>query len=365
MSKTTKTILGLVILIIIVLVIYLGINKKTTQVEEKPAPKETVRATIKIGAILPLTGDLAEYGKDELSALDLFIEEWNKRNEKKIKLLVEDSKSDPKEAISALNKLLLEKPKIFLTLGSSISLALQPVINEKQIPTITVAANPKTANGYMIQNLPTSNDYVNLISEEILVKNVTKLGLIFRNDELGKGVRDSLVYKLKEKVEIIEEAVSPDETDFRTLITKIKSKNPEAIFILHTGKKLGLLISQIRNLMGDIIIYSTLEVNYPEVKETAGANYYNIKYSDLNVDYNQPNLKTFKENYVAKFNREPSLDSILAYNEMLILSSCLDYEKESLLRCLFGVKIDGLTGQLSVLDNRIDYSKSILIKEIK
>jgi len=351
-----KKFLWFVVVVIVIAGIWYGASRKSATVTEK--------GPIKIGAILPLTGDLAEYGKDELSALDLFIEEWNNRNEKKIKLLVEDSKSDPKEAISALNKL-LEKPKILLTLGSSISLALQPIINEKQIPTITVAANPKTANGYMIQNLPTSNDYINLISEEILVKNITKLGLIFRNDELGKGVRDSLVYKLKEKVEIIEEVVSPDETDFRTLITKIKSKNPEAIFIVHTGKKLGLLISQIRNLMGDIIIYSTLEVNYPEVKETAGANYYNIKYSDLNVDYNQPNLKTFKENYVAKFNREPSLDSILAYNEMLILSSCLDYEKESLLRCLSETKIDGLTGQLSVSNNRVDYSKSIIIKEIK
>jgi len=51
MNKTTKTILGLVILIIIVLAIYLGISKK-----------QTTKEKIKIGAILSLTGYAAGYG---------------------------------------------------------------------------------------------------------------------------------------------------------------------------------------------------------------------------------------------------------------------------------------------------------------
>jgi len=357
MNKTTQIIIGIIVAIIILAGIWYGVSKKST------AP--TTKEPIKIGAILPLTGDFAEYGKDELSALELFIEEWNSKNDKKIKLLVEDSRTDPKEAVSALNRLLLENPKVFLTVGSSISLALQPIINEKQIPTIAVAANPDTAKGFMIQNNPTADDYVNLVAEEILAKNIKKVGLILRNDDFGKAIRESLVGKLKGKTEIYEELVSPEESDFRTPVTKIKSKNPEVIFIAHTGKKLGLLVSQVRNLLGNIPIYANLEVSYPEVKEAAGASYHNIKYSDLNVDYNQPDLKTFKEKYVAKFNKEPSLDSILAYNEMLILSNCLGYEKVALLNCLLGTKVNGLTGPLSILNNRIDYSKSMVMKEIK
>jgi hypothetical protein len=78
-----------------------------------------------------------------------------------------------------------------------------------------------------------------------------------------------------------------------------------------------------------------------------------------------PDLKAFKEKYVAKFNKEPSLDSILAYNEMLMLSNCLGYEKGDLLNCLFKTNVNGLTGPLSILNNRIDYSKSMVMKEIK
>jgi branched-chain amino acid transport system substrate-binding protein len=357
MNKSTKIIVGIIVAIIVIGGIWYGVSKKPTT--------PTTNEPIKIGAILPLTGDFAEYGNDELSALELFVEEWNSKNDRNIKLLVEDNRTDPKEAISALNRLLLENPKAFLTLGSSISLSLQPIITEKQIPTLTVAANSDTAKGFMIQNNVTSDDYVNLIAEEILAKNVKKVGLILRNDDFGKALGESLVGKIKNKVEIAEELVSPDESDFRTPITKIKSKNPDVVFVAHTGKKLGLLISQIRNLMGNILIYSEIEVSYPEVKEAAGANYYNIKYADLNVDYNRPDLKAFKEKYVAKFNKEPSLDSILAYNEMLMLSNCLSYEKGDLLNCLFKTTVNGLTGPLSILNNRIDYSKSMVMKEIK
>jgi len=357
MNKTTKTILWLMVAIIIIGGIWYGVSRKPTT--------STINGFIKIGAILPLTGDFAEYGKDELSALELFVEEWNSKNNVKIKLLVEDSRTDPKEAISALNRLLLENPKVFLTVGSSISLSLQPIINEKQIPTIAVAVNPDIAKGFMIQNNPTADDYVNLVAQEILKKNFKKIGLILRNDDFGKAIRESLTEKIKNKVEIIEELVSTEEFDFRTPVTKIKSKNPDVVFVSHVSKKLGLIIFQIRNLMGNIPIYANLEVSYPEVKEAAGASYYNIKYSDLNIDYNQPDLKTFKEKYVLKFNKEPSLDSILAYNEMLILSNCLSYEKGDLLNCLLKTSVNGLTGPLSILNNRIDYSESMVMKEIK
>ena len=117
--------------------------------------------------------------------------------------------------------------------------------------------------------------------------------------------------------------------------------------------------------MGNIPIYSTPEINYPEVKETAGSGFYNIKYSNLNIDYNRSDLKIFKDQYISRNNREPSLDSVLGYNAMIFLSNCLSYTKENLLKCLSEVKINGMTGPLSISNNRVDYSESMVINEIK
>jgi branched-chain amino acid transport system substrate-binding protein len=356
MNQSTKWISGIIAVVAVVAVGYVVFSGQRKPIATEP---------IKIAAILPLTGDLAEYGEDELASFRLFIDDWNKKNDKKIELFIEDSKSDPKQAISAFNKLLaFTKPKFILTLGSSISLAIQPLANEKQIPVVTVAANPQVAQGYMIQNLPTTDDYVSLNVKDMLNRKLTKVGFIFRNDDLGKGARESFIKKLNGKITIIEEPVLVDETDFRTAITKIKSEKPEAIFVIHTGKKLGLLISQIRTIMGNVPIYSTLEVNYPEVKETAGSAFYNIKYTDLNVDYTTPTLKIFKNKYTTANNKEPSVDSILGYNSMILVSNCLN-TKENPLQCLFETKIEGLTGLLSMSNNKVNYLDSMIIKEVE
>lgn len=351
-----KWVIGLIIVVVVVVISWSMLQNKS---------ESTQKEIITIGAILPMTGDMADYGNDEFVALNLFIDEWNSKNEQKIKLVAEDSKSLPVTAVSAFNKLILiDKPNTVLSIGSSISLAIQPLSNEKKIPTMAVAGNSQTANGYMIQNLPTNDDYVKKIIEELKNKKIQKIGIIYRNDDLGLGVKESFIKDFDGEI-VGMEAVSPEESDFRTVITKNKAKNPEAIFVVHTGKKLGLLISQIRTLAGNIPIYSTLEINYPEVKETAGASFRNIIYSDLNIDYSRPALKSFKDQYLLKGKREPSLDSILAYNEMILISSCLNYRQQEMLNCLSKTKVDGLTGLLYVENNRVVYSDSMVIKEIK
>ncbi len=339
-------------LVIVILIISFVVCHKTGQ-------QRIVQGSIKIGAILPLTGDLGEYGTDELRAINLFLRKYDLN--KKIELLVEDSQTDSKTAVSALNKILLSNPKLILTLGSSISLAIQPIVNLQKISTITVAGNPETAKGYMIQNLTTSYDYVNLINQELKNKNVKRLGVIYRKDDIGVSVVNEINF-IGEKDE---EAVNPGESDFRTVITKIKSFEPDAIFVMETGKPLGILIKQIRTLIGDVDIYSTLEINYPEVKEIAGEKYYNIFYTDLNIDDNLLQIKEFKKMYSEEYKTIPSLDSILAYNEMFLVKKCILSESDlSLKDCLERTSFEGLTGKLKVENNRINYSDSVVLKKI-
>ncbi|GKT37072.1 Leu/Ile/Val-binding protein like protein, partial [Aduncisulcus paluster] len=69
---------------------------------------------IKIGAILPLTGDAAAWGIPPKNAALLAVEQINADggiNGKKLELIVEDGGCDPKMGVSAINKLLsVDKP---------------------------------------------------------------------------------------------------------------------------------------------------------------------------------------------------------------------------------------------------------------
>ena len=71
-------------------------------------PEVVGAETIKIGAILPLTGYSASNGKNVNDGLQLAIDEINKRggvNGSKIELIVEDSKSDPQAAVAGFNRI--------------------------------------------------------------------------------------------------------------------------------------------------------------------------------------------------------------------------------------------------------------------
>lgn len=65
-------------------------------------------STIKIGAVLPLTGDMSSYATSLKKGMDLAIEEINSNggiDNKKLLVVYEDDKGEAKNAVSAYRKL--------------------------------------------------------------------------------------------------------------------------------------------------------------------------------------------------------------------------------------------------------------------
>jgi ABC-type branched-subunit amino acid transport system substrate-binding protein len=102
MNQTTKIILGIIVVIIIAGILY-GFSKKQTPTTEKEPIK-----TIKIGAILPLTGVASSLGEIMREGLEWKVEEL-KKDGVPIELYIEDFQSDPKQAVSAFYRLVNEK----------------------------------------------------------------------------------------------------------------------------------------------------------------------------------------------------------------------------------------------------------------
>ena len=100
---------------------------------------------VKIGAILPLTGDAALYGEICKSAADLAVEDINAKGGirgRQLAIIHEDSQADPKLAVSAANKLIsVDKVSAIMgAMGSSEVLALAPILNEKKVVLVSPAA---------------------------------------------------------------------------------------------------------------------------------------------------------------------------------------------------------------------------------
>jgi branched-chain amino acid transport system substrate-binding protein len=144
--------MGIVALIVVaaVVVVYLVTR------ERQPDQPDTVT----IGAILPLTGSAAPYGKNARRGIELALEEINANggvNGKKVKVLYEDSKTEPKEAVSALRKLHSSSGVKFIIgdINSTGVLAMAPIAVRERILLLSPgASNPKIsdAGDYIFRN---------------------------------------------------------------------------------------------------------------------------------------------------------------------------------------------------------------------
>ena len=91
---------------------------------------------IKIGAILPLSGDGAKYGSASMNAINLALAEINQElQENRIMLYFEDSKGIAKDAVSALQKMMTQINPVAIIgdLYSSNVLAMAPIAENNKI----------------------------------------------------------------------------------------------------------------------------------------------------------------------------------------------------------------------------------------
>ena len=197
----------------------------------KPAPKET----IKIGAILPLTGELASLGQGAKNGALLAFQELTADQQKKVQLLFEDDQFDPKNTISAFNKLIsMDKVNVVICLASGPCNAIAPLAEEQQIPLIALASDPKIQKdkNFVVRLEIAPSEEAKILLDYIETKNYKSLAsVVALQDGILAGYDNLLKDTGYSAIEVISEKVKPDEKDYRTVITKIISKQPDVIFV--------------------------------------------------------------------------------------------------------------------------------------
>jgi branched-chain amino acid transport system substrate-binding protein len=364
MNKTTKIIGGIIVLAIIVLIV----------VFYKPAPKET----IKIGAILPLSGTNAYIGQDMREGIDMAVEEINKKsgvNRKLIEIIYEDSAGDPKIAISSFNKLYgLEDVKLFITTLSNVTLALAPLAEENETPMFTIACSPSIldAGEYTFVNNFNGEQELGFLANFIISKfQFKKLGIIAQNTEFAIQYKDVLERRWKERGGdmVANELFDNSATDYRTQLLKIKNANPDFIYVVGYSPHITRVLIQARELGIQKQFFSYWGAQEKKLLEDAGDTAEGLIISSS--PFSKETAAEFFEKYEPKYNREPHYKAGLSYDivGMLVkaLKKCdVDSSKTICIKDEIYKIIDypGVTGSTSVTDKG-DTTKEIIIWEVK
>jgi branched-chain amino acid transport system substrate-binding protein len=162
--------------------------------------QDTQSDEIKIGAILPLTGEAAEYGEDAKLGIDLAVEEINAAggiNGKMIQVVYEDSQATPSQGVAAIQKLITvdKVPVIIGAMASSVTLAIAPIAEENKVVLLSPASTAPQiteAGDYIFRN-EVSDAYggkaqAELTWDELGIKNVAILCI---NNDYGVGTADT------------------------------------------------------------------------------------------------------------------------------------------------------------------------------
>ncbi|MEM3154052.1 MAG: penicillin-binding protein activator [Candidatus Woesearchaeota archaeon] len=228
---------------------------------EQPKAEPTVVPVekIKLGAILPLTGDAAEYGLPEKAGIEIAVEEINSAggvNGKLLEVIFEDSKCDSKAATTATQKL-VDVDGVKVIIGgacSSETIAAAAITEPKQVVLLSPSAsNPSitTIGDFVFRTYPSDAFSASVAAEHAFKQGWKKSAIISEQKDYAQGLRNTFkeTYNRLGGSVVADETFGPDDTDFKTQILKIVRAKPDVIAVYpQTAAKGILIIKQLREL---------------------------------------------------------------------------------------------------------------------
>jgi branched-chain amino acid transport system substrate-binding protein len=338
-------------------------------------PKTTDSDTIKIGVNYELSGDVATYGQSSVEGIELAVEQINAAggiNGKKIQLIKYDNKSEPSEA-TALGKKLMTQDKVVAILGPATSGSFKATIPDAMKNKIPVASGSATADDVTVNKNGDVNTYAfricfsdsyqgTAMAKYAVTKFNAKKAVVIMDSssDYGKGLAENFVKTFEaDGGEIIaKESYVAKDTDFNAILTNIKNKEFDVIFIPGYYNEAGLIIKQARDQGIKAPILGADGFDSPTLLELAGADalndiYFSNHYSSLDKD---ELVQEFIADFKAKYNREPDAFNALGYDlakfvvEGIGRAEALD--GESVQKALASTKgFKGVTGSFDIDEN--------------
>ncbi len=306
-----KTIIGALVLIIIVA----SISLKTKNEESSDLKN------LKFGAIVPLTGQIAVLGERIRNGIELAREDVIQEYKLESFEILYQNACDSKTSIDAARKLVnVDKVKI---ISSSFCLfgiePIIPILEEDEVLLFNTAANPEEVlnKKYVFSTNFTIRDDAYGLAEYAAEGLGAKTAAIIHLDTIfGESYKQNFENKFKEYGGELVESVgkSPDATDFRTDITKIKAKNPDVLIIIHFGSSLGNAIKQTRELGLQVPIMGDYESEDPTVITFAGEAAEGFIISSSQPEKESKEVVGFVEKYLERFGELPDVLAVNAYD---------------------------------------------------
>ncbi|MFZ1948000.1 MAG: ABC transporter substrate-binding protein [bacterium] len=294
-------------------------------------------ATIKVGLVSPLTGDVKTFGESTRNGFSLAVEEANASGGIggiPIQPYITDDKNDPTEASNAGSKL-INQDGVKLIVGSvssKCSIPLSEICQASGVLMITpTSTNPKVtvrddgsrkdfifracfidpfqgavAAKFALENLgaktsailyDVGNDYVKGLAE-------------FYRDNFTRGGGRIVGY----------ESYTKDDADFSAILTKVKKETPDVLYVPDYYNKVALIAKQARQFGITAAMMGGDGWDSPDMIKIAGdaiyGGYFTNHYSPADP---RPEVQEWVRKYETRFGAKPDALATLCYDATVLL----------------------------------------------
>lgn len=227
-----------------------------------------VADTIKIGVNEPLTGAVAASGNYVTDGARIAADEINASGGilgKQVELIIEDNKSNPKEAVSAAEKLIVkdEVPVMMGAWSSTYTLAVMPKLMEYGVPMVVETSSSgkitTSGNPWIFRISPTSEMEARAFSGKVGELGIEKANFLVVNNDWGRGAGAEFAEMLKEKgIGVgVTETMDAKATDLSAQLAAIKAAGGDTLFVTTGVEQLTLVLKQAKEQQLDAQIITT------------------------------------------------------------------------------------------------------------
>ncbi len=277
---------------------------------------------VKVGMLLTLSGNYASAGADCQKGIEAALSMVPQQS--RFEAVYGDSKADPTTAVGEFRRLTDSDGVVAVyTHRSNIGMTLDPVSEKSGVPLLGAAGNQNFAknNKFAFQIWPKSDEEGEFVANEILKRGHKRVALLSTQDEWTTAIADSFRKRIVASggTIVFDQAFLPAETDFRTPITQLKSKSPDAIFVDTLLPQIGPIVKQARNLNLPGSLFSNFYTTKKDVLDSAGAAALEgVRFVDVDTD-----LPALKKKLSPDANVSPPGLTVASYLATLLIAQTL------------------------------------------
>jgi branched-chain amino acid transport system substrate-binding protein len=327
---------------------------------------------IKIGVTQPLTGPVGASGTYVTQGAKIAASFLNAQGGilgKKVELIIEDNKSNPKEAVATAEKLIV-RDKVPVLMGawsSTYTLAVMPKLMEYGVPMVVETSSSgkitTSGNPWIFRISPTSEMEAKAFAAKVGNFHIKKADFLVVNNDWGRGAAEEFSEMLKSKgIQVgITETMDAAAQDMSAQLAKIKASGSDTLFVTTGVEQLTLVLKQAKEQQLTQQIITTGGSQAPDqLIEQAGPaadGSYHLLFFAPWFPESAPNPEVAKK-FVNEWKKRGYefaglTEGFRGYDGIMTIAAGIEAAKstnpDAIRKALWGVKVKGVNGDISFI----------------